>query len=65
MEIVFSLSICDVVEHDLRLDLYSCSFSVKETLETLKHLKNMYWVHAPVLVVIAKLKHYYNEVVYI
>ena len=62
MKVVFSLSICDVVQHDLRLDIYSCSLSHEDTLKPLQHLQNVNWVHAPVLIVITKLEHHCDEV---
>ena len=57
MEIALCLAIGDLVEHDLRLNIDSCSLANEHSLETLQHLKDVHRIHAAVLVVIAQLEH--------
>ena len=57
VEVALSLAISDLIEHDLRLDGNSGRFTDEYALQALKHLQNVDWVHASVLIMIAQLKH--------
>ena len=57
VEVALSLAVSDLIEHDLRLDGDSGRFTDEYALQALKHLKDVDWVHASVLIMIAQLKH--------
>lgn len=57
MEVVLSFAICNVVEHDLGLDVNASTLSNEDTLQSLKHFEDVDRVHTSILVVIAQLEH--------
>ena len=57
VEVAFCLAVGNLVEHDLRLNVDTCSLSDEDSLQALQHLEDVHWVHAAVLVVIAQLEH--------
>jgi hypothetical protein len=46
------------IKQDLRLDVDSAAFAREKTLNLLKHLQNLEWVHTAIIIVIAQFKHH-------
>ena len=57
MEVALGLAIGNLVQHDLRLNIDTCSLADEDSLQALQHLEDVHWVHAAILVVIAQLEH--------
>ena len=57
MEVTFSFTVSDLVEHDLALDSDARRFTNEDALQSLQHLKDVHWIHTTILIMVAKLEH--------